>query len=253
MEHYALPLQVFGAGLVFVRVGAFCMLLPGIGEATVSARIRLAFALVLSLTLYPVLRGGLPAPPDSIGALSGQIFIELAIGLGLGALLRFFLGALAVAGEVISLQSTLSFAQTANPMQAQPTATVGSFLSVVALALIFSTNLHQLFIGAIVRSYSIFPPAKLPPVNDLAALAIQTMGRTFALGIQLAAPVIVFSLVYNIAAGLIARSMPQFQVFFVAAPLTLLLSFAVFALSFGLIGLVWLDRFTAFASQLAIG
>ena len=64
---------------------------------------------------------------------------------------------------------------------------------------------------------------------------------------------IVFSLVFNIASGLIARSMPQFQVFFVATPLTLLLGLSVFALSLGVVGLVWLDRFRTFASSLALG
>jgi flagellar biosynthetic protein FliR len=47
--------------------------------------------------------------------------------------------------------------------------------------------------------------------------------------------------------------MPQFQVFFIATPAVLLLTFALFALSLGLIGLVWLDRFHAFTAQIAIG
>ena len=47
--------------------------------------------------------------------------------------------------------------------------------------------------------------------------------------------------------------MPQFQVFFVATPLTLLLGLSVFALSLGVVGLVWLDRFRTFASSLALG
>jgi flagellar biosynthetic protein FliR len=253
MERYALPIQIFGAGLVFARIGAFVVLMPGVGETAVPTQVRLAFALLLSLTLYPVIHGLLPPVPITLGELAGQMMIEIAIGLGLGALLRFFMGSLAVTGEVISLASTLSFSQTTNPQQAQPTATVGAFLSVLSLALIFSTDLHQLFIGAIVRSYTLFPPGRMAPVNDLAALAIQTMGRTFSLGIQLSAPVMVFSLVFHVAAGLVAKSMPQFQVFFIATPAVLLLTFALFALSLGLIGLVWLDRFRSFTAQLAIG
>ena len=253
MERFALPGQIFGAGLVFARIGAFAVLLPGVGESVIPARIRLAFSLLLTLALYPVVRPDLPTAPASLGGLAGLVSIEIAIGLGLAALLRFFLGALAVMGEAVSLQTTLSFAQTTNPMQSQPTVTVGAFLSLLGLALIFSTDLHHMFIGAVVRSYALFPPGRLMPVNGLATLAVQTMGRTFALGVQLAAPVLVFSLVFNVASGLIARSMPQFQVFFVATPLTLLLGLSVFALSLGLAGLVWLDRFRAFASRLALG
>jgi len=253
MEHYALPVQVFGAGLVFARIGAFIMLVPGIGETGVPPLIRLSFALLLTLALYPVVQAQLPPVPADLAGLVGQLFIEIAIGLALSALLRFFLGALAVTGEVISLASTLSFSQTTNPLQAQPTVTIASFLSVLSLALVFSTDLHQLFIGAIVRSYTLFPPGRMAPINDLAGLAIRTMGQTFALGVQLSAPIMVFSLVFHVAAGLVAKSMPQFQVFFIATPAVLLLTFALFALSLGLMGLVWLDRFRAFTAQMAIG
>jgi flagellar biosynthetic protein FliR len=154
---------------------------------------------------------------------------------------------------VISLASTLSFSQTTNPLQAQPTVTIASFLSVISLALVFSTDLHQLFIGAIVRSYTLFPPGRLAPINDLAGLAIRTMGQTFALGVQLGAPVMVFSLIFHISAGLISKSMPQFQVFFIATPAVLLLTFGLFAVSIGVMGLVWLDRFRTFTAQMAIG
>lgn len=253
MEHYALSVQVYGAGLVFARVGSFVMLLPGVGETTVPARIRLAFAFVLCIALYPVVRAYLPGVPDTLGGLAGQLFLEIAIGLGLGALLRLFLGTMSLAGEVISLQTTISFAQTTNPTGTQPTVIINSFLSTVALTLVFSTDLHQLFLGAIVRSYTLFPSGRDLPVRDLSTLAVQTMGRAFALGVQLSAPVIVFSLVFNIGAGLIARAMPQFQVFFVAAPLILLLGLSVFALSLGMLGLVWVDRYRVFAAHLAMG
>jgi flagellar biosynthesis protein FliR len=250
VEHYALPVQVFGAGLVFARVGAFAVLLPGVGEVAVPARIRLAFALVLSLLLYPVVRASLPAVPDTLGALAGALGLEIAVGLGLGALLRMFLGALAVAGEIISLQTTLSFAQTTNPLQAQPTASLSAFLALLGVTLVFATDLHQLFIGALAHSYALFPPGRPLRSGDFGALAVQTFGQTFALGLQLSAPVMVFALAFNVALGLVARIMPQFQVFFAATPLTLLLGLSVFALSVGGVGLVWVDRFRLFAERL---
>jgi flagellar biosynthetic protein FliR len=246
----ALPAEVYGAGLVFCRVGALVMLLPGIGEAVVPPRIRLSLALVLSLAFYPVLRAGMPAIPASVGGMFAQILLEITVGVAMGALLRLFMGTLAVAGEVVSLQTTLSFAQTANPQQAQPSTTLGTFLSLLGLTLIFATGLDRMFIAAIVNSYSMFPAGRGLPVLDLGQLAIATLGETFALGIQLTAPVIVFGLVFNIAAGFIGRVMPQFQIFFVATPLTVLLGLSVFALSLGAFGLIWIDRFRAFVDRL---
>jgi flagellar biosynthetic protein FliR len=94
-----------------------------------------------------------------------------------------------------------------------------------------------------VRSYDLFPFTRGVPLADAGQLAVQTMGRAFGLGLQLAAPVVVFSLIFNIATGLVGRVMPQFQVFFVATPLMLLMGLSVFALSLGVIGLVWVDRY----------
>jgi len=250
MEHYALPAAVYGAGLVFARVGAFAMLMPGVGESSTPPRIRLAFAFLFALVVYPLVRDTLPPIPGTVDGLAMQVVIEILIGVALGAILRLFLSTLAVAGEVVSLQTTLSFAQTTNPLQAQPTVTVGAFLNLIGITLIFATNLHHLFLGAVVHSYTIFQAAKGAPTADFAHLATRMMGESFALGIQLAAPVIVFSMVFNVAAGFIGRAMPQFQVFFVATPLTVLLGLSVFALSLGVFGLVWIDRYRAFVDRL---
>ena len=245
----ALPAEVYSAGLVFARVGALAMLIPGVGETAVSPRIRLAFALILTLVLFPLLRATMPAEPASVGGLGAQISIEILIGLALGTLMRMFMATLAVTGEVVALQTTLAFAQTANPTQAQPTATVGSFLAILGVTLVFATNLHHLFLAGLVKSYSLFPAGKGLPINDLTTLEIRTFGEMFSLGIQLAAPVIVFSLVFNIATGFVGRVMPQFQIFFVATPLTVLFGLSIFGLSLGVVGLVWIDRYRAFLQQ----
>jgi flagellar biosynthetic protein FliR len=246
VEPYALPAQVYAAGLVFMRVGAVVMLMPGVGEGFVPPRIRLGFALLLALCLGPIAQPTLPAIPSTVGEMGGQVLKELIVGLMLGALMRIFLAALAVAGEVISIQTTLSFAQTANPLQAQPGGAVASFLGILGVVMLFATDTHHLFIAAIARSYSLFAPAKHVMVQDGATVALQAVSATFSLGIQLAAPLMVFSLVFNVALGLVGRVMPQFQIFFAGAPLTLIFGLSIFALSFGGGVLVWLDRYRDF-------
>jgi len=159
------------------------------------------------------------------------------------------MSALAVAGEIMSIQTTLAFSQTANPNEAQPGASVTSFLSVTAVALLFATNLDHLFIGAIARSYQLFPPMKPPAINDAALVAVRAMSNAFGLGLQLAAPVVVFSIVFNVAAGLVGRLLPQMQIFFAAAPLAVLFGLSILALSIGMIGMVWLQRYQAYLAQ----
>ena len=135
------------------------------------------------------------------------------------------------------MQTILSFAQTANPSQAQPKAAISVFLSMTGLLLIMTTDIHHLFLGVIAKSFTLFPFAKPIPVQDGAALALQIVSSAFALGIQLAAPVIVFSLAFNLETGLIGRAMPAFQILFVGSPLGVLLGLSIFVLSLGGIGL----------------
>lgn len=243
MEAYATANQVYAAGLVFARVGALIMLVPGIGETYVPPRIRLSFALLFALLIFPLLPGLPAAAPSTVGSVGAQVIKEILIGLMMGAILRMFLTSLAAAGEIVSLQTTLSFAQTAAPGQAQPSTTLSTFLGLMGVVLLMAANLHHLFFAAIVNSYKLFPVAKAVPVADATQLAIQTVGGSFALGLQLAAPVVVFSLVFNIAIGLVGRVMPQFQVFFVSTPLAVLFGLSIFALSLGALGMVWLDRY----------
>jgi flagellar biosynthetic protein FliR len=106
-----------------------------------------------------------------------------------------------------------------------------------------TTNMHHMFLSAIVRSYAIFPFSRAIPLADAKDLAVQTVSKSFALGLQLAGPVVALSLIFNIATGLVGRVMPQFQIFFVATPLMVLLGLSVFALSLGVIGMVWVDHY----------
>lgn len=243
MGPYATAQQLFAGGLVFARIAAMIMTIPGLGDTPAPVRVRLAFALLTCLVVTPVVAPTLPAIPDSLGDLAAAVLREVILGLAIGAILRAFLAAMAVAGEVISIQTTLSFAQTANPTQAQQNTTLATFLTLMATVLIMTTDLHHLFIGALVRSYTLFPFGHPPPVGDFTQLEIRTVGGAFLLGVQLTAPILAFSLVFNLATGLVGRAMPQFQIYFAAAPLQVLLGLSLFALSLGVMGTFWLSRY----------
>jgi len=244
--HYATAAQVWAAALVFSRIGALVMVMPGVAQGNVPPLVRLAFALMLAMCIGPIAQPYLPAEPASVDGTAFYIGREVLIGLTIGALLQLFLTSMTAAGEFVSLQTTLAFAQTANPTQAIPGTTLSTFLTLMGVTLIFDTDLHRQFIAAMAHSYTLFPPMRALPLNDAGQLAAQTVGKSFTLGLQLAAPVVVFSLVFNIATGLVGRMMPQFQIFFVATPLNLLLSLSIFALSIGGIGVVWASAYDAF-------
>ena len=92
-----------------------------------------------------------------------------------------------------------------------------------------ATDTHYLVIAALNDSYRIFAPGEFMPSGDVAALATQAFATAFKIGVQLAAPFLVFGLVFNVGLGVLARLMPQMQVYFVGVPLSILAGFLIFA------------------------
>ncbi|WP_375451995.1 flagellar biosynthetic protein FliR [uncultured Devosia sp.] len=226
-----LPQTAFVYILLFSRIGAILMLMPALGEQMIPARMRLSFALAFTLVLYPLLANVVPALPDDPMAIFALIFHELAIGLMLGAIARITVMATQVAGAIIAFQSGLSVAQTADPTQGGIQGAVfGSFLSFVGVALIFATDLHHVALAATYDSYMVFTVQTPLMFDDAAQMAIRTVAHAFVIGIQMSAPFIVFGLVFNLGAGVLARLMPQMQVFFVLMPANIIGGLILFAL-----------------------
>ena len=224
-----IPAQIFAFMLVFARIGGMVMLMPGFGEMAVPPWIRLGLAVAISAVIYPLVGASLPVMPPVVVGLAFAVGTEAMIGVFIGGMTRLLLSALHVGGTVIAFQTGLAAAQGFDPAQQSQSAIVATFLTLIGVNLIFATNLHHLLLQAMVDSYSIFTPGRLPPVAQFSELAITTTAKSFAMGIQLASPFLVFGLIFNVGLGLIARLMPQLQVFFVAAPAQIMLGFAILA------------------------
>ncbi len=247
----AVTAVVFAGALVFMRTGAMVMLLPGFGESFIPPRIRLAFAVAAAVLLAPVLAPALPPVPDQPAVLAAVIGSEILIGIVIGAIARLFMTALTVAGQLIGLQTGLAFAQAVDPALGQQGAIAGAFLNVTALALIFVSGLHHLFLMGVRGSYEAFPAGLPIPVGDAAEWALQSFTASFALGVQMAAPLMVFGLVFYLALGVLSRLMPQAQIFFIAMPSNILIGLSIMALVLGAMMMAWLGQLEDFASELS--
>ena len=226
-----LPDVAFAYMLLFTRIGAILMLMPALGEDMIPARMRLSFALAFTLVVYPLLSGMMPVLPDNIMVILSLLFHELAIGLVLGAIARITVMATQVAGAIIAFQTGLSSAMAADPTQTGIQGAIfGSFLSFLGMTLIFATDLHHMALAATYDSYMVFPLDAPLMFEDAAQLAIRTVASAFSIGVQMSAPFIVFGLVFNLGAGILARLMPALQVFFVLMPANIILGLILFAL-----------------------
>ena len=235
--------------LVFARVGAVLMLAPGWGENAIPTNFRLTAALLAAGVLAPNLGGSLPGLPENALEIVTLVVGEILIGIMFGAGARLMMSALQVAGQVIGMQSGLGFAQQMDPTVGQSGALVGVFLSMTAIVLIFAAGIHRLMLQAAADSYQIFPPGAPLPMGDAAMWGLGAVSSAFKLGLQIAAPIIIFALIFNLAIGLVSRLIPQVQIFFIAMPSQIMIGLSIFALAMGGGLLVWisaLERYVRF-------
>jgi flagellar biosynthetic protein FliR len=221
--------------LTFARIGTMVMLLPGIGELNLPARVRLGIALVLTAILLPSHQKAYVVDLKALGPVIVLLFQELIIGAVLGLTARLAISALQVAGSVVAQQLGLGFVTAVDPTQNQQGLLVGNFLAVLGITLIFATDMHHLVIAALNDSYNIFRPGEMPLTGDVAQHITRVIATSFRIGVQLAAPFLVFGLLFNLGLGVLSRLMPQMQVFFIGLPLSILLGLLLLLLVIGAI------------------
>ena len=219
--------------LIFARIGTMVMLLPGIGEQNMPMRVRLTMALVLTAVLLPAHQKAYTIDLSALGPLLLMAVQEILIGAVLGMTARLAISALQIAGSVVAQQFGLGFVTAIDPTQNQQGLLVGNFLTLLGITLIFATDLHHLVIEALNDSYNIFQPGEMPLAGDVAKHITQVVATSFRIGIQLAAPFLVFGLLFNLGLGVLARLMPQMQVFFIGLPLSILLGLLLLMLVVG--------------------
>lgn len=211
--------------LAFARIGAMLMLLPGYGEQFFPSRLRLSLALALTLILLPVIRPLFGPTPNTLQALLGLLLHEILVGLFIGLVLRFISMAMSAAGTIIAQQIGISFISQLDPTQGGQSAIVANFMTLVATAFIFATDLHHLALGAIHDSYTVFRPTLDFPRDDFAKAGLMVFVGSFKLAVQLAAPFIVAGLVFQVALGVLSRLVPQLQILFLLLPAQIVAGF----------------------------
>ncbi len=224
------PEQIFAFMLIFSRLGMIMFLMPGIGERYVPTWVRLALALALGLIVYPLIAPQLPAIPTSVFALAGLVIGESIIGAFIGGIARLTIAALHAAGTIVAFQTSLAYAQTVDPTQGSQGALIAAFFNLLGITLIFTSGLHFILIQGLLDSYQLFPAGQAPMPGDTAMAVTALVAKSFAVGLQMAAPFIVYGLIFYLGLGLLQRLMPQIQLFFVAIPLQMTLGFVMLML-----------------------
>jgi flagellar biosynthetic protein FliR len=222
--------QVWAMFIVFVRVGAAFAVLPGFAESVVPARIRLLLAAMTTAVVAPTVAAELPALPVEPAALFAAVGAEAVAGLFLGLVARLVLAAAQVAGVIIGFQSALASAYAFDPGFQQQSIITASWMTMMALLVMFAADLHHVLIRAVADSYGLFPAGRMIDPGEFAEAAVRFASRSFALGVRMAMPFLAYATLLFVGLGLMQRLMPQMQVFFVSMPLQVMLGLVLFAM-----------------------
>lgn len=236
-----LAINVFHFLLVFARLGVVFLLLPGISAAYVPVRIRLVFALLVTVVILPLVAETLPAQqPAAPAELAWLVISEALIGGFMGALIQFIMAALELAAHMISMATGITNAFIDDPVTEEQTSILTGFLSLIAVALIFITGVHHFMLRAIVDSYGLLRPGAPLITGDMLAVGSRLLDQAFNMGIRLAAPFLVFEMIFQITSGILARLSPQLNVFFVVLPGKIVLGIIILMITLPFLMLVFM-------------
>ena len=205
--------------LVFLRVGAILMSIPVFDSSSIPIFFKITLAFAASILLFPMLNlEPVPVQPDMV-TLGVNVVGEIFIGLVIGFSVKLIFAGVQLAGQLAGYQMGMALANVMDPSGSEQVPLLAQFTNLFGLLVFITINAHYWFIKALNYSFQVVPPLSASFSGALAEHVIKMSANMFVIGIQVGAPVIAVLLITSVAFGLIARTVPQMNVFIVAMPL----------------------------------
>jgi flagellar biosynthesis protein FliR len=231
MEDLVPVLSVFL--LVFVRVSAFFVTMPLFSYRNIPAQHRVAFSLVLSWVMYYTIE-------SKAFEINGQYFLlvmkEAMVGLLIGFIAYMIISAIQIAGGFIDFQMGFAIANVIDPQTGAQSPLMGQYLYTFSLLLLLALNGHHLILDGIFYSYQLIPiDSPWIPFGDgqLMEYIVKAFNSMFIIAFQMSIPVVATLFLVDVALGIVARTVPQLNVFVVGFPIKIAVSFIVLFIVMG--------------------
>jgi flagellar biosynthetic protein FliR len=219
MNLFSLSLpQVQAAILVFIRIGAILIMAPLFGSRNVPFQLKAGLSLVLAMVIFPVAgfqEVYLTGIPSLVTAMVGEVLIGVIIGFTA----RLIFSAVQLAGQLIGFQMGFGIVNVIDPQTSTQFSIVAQFQNIMTLLIFLALDAHYWFILAISSSFELIPPLGFCFTNSLMEAIVSLSCNMFVIAAKVAAPVIAVLLFTSVALGLIARTVPQMNIFIVGFPI----------------------------------
>jgi flagellar biosynthetic protein FliR len=199
--------------LLTIRIGAIVLSLPLLGSRNIPAQLKVLLILMLGVALYPLVQTQQVVIPQRLGHLVLVAMSEMLIGLTIGFVAQLLFAGIQLGGEIISQQMGLSIAAVFDLHNAQQVSLVAHFQYVLAMCVFLSSSAHHWFIIAMAESLQSIPLAGLSISGAVLPVILTLLGKACVIAIQLAAPVSIALLLATLVLGVMARLVPQLNMF----------------------------------------
>jgi flagellar biosynthetic protein FliR len=204
-------------GLLLARAGGMVATAPFLAGRMVPRTVKALFVGTLALVMVPLSAG--PAVPERLSSLVAMFAGELAIGLALGFAAQLFVLAFQIAGELVGYQMGFGMARVIDPRMNVDSTIMGRWFWLIGMTLFFTLGGPELLIRGVAGTLQLVPPGLAAPGGDMAAALLRFSADTFSAALGVAAPAVGILLLTSMALGILARTVPQMNVFIVGFPL----------------------------------
>ncbi|RCW70702.1 flagellar biosynthetic protein FliR [Saliterribacillus persicus] len=209
--------------LILVRVLAFFATVPIFSYRNIPTQLKIGIGFFLAWILFY----SIPTPELVIdGIYILLIMKEIVIGLFLGLLAYIILAAIQIAGGFIDFQMGFAIANVIDPQTGAQSPLIGQYFYTIAILFLLAVDGHHLLINGMFYSFEVIAIDALISFNNIDFI-LRTFSQMFLMAFQLAIPVVGCLFLVDVALGIVARTVPQLNVFVVGLPLKILVSFLV--------------------------
>lgn len=231
--------------LLFVRISAIIFTAPLFGSSNVPGKVKAGLSLLLSLVLYPFVSTTVPEGSISFGSFIIVLSREIILGAWIGFIITMVFEGVRLAGQLIGLQMGFGIVNILDPESDIQYSLVAQFKNIIAILVFLGMDGHHMIIKALAESFKTIPIFGFSIKGNDIEHIMRLAGEMFSISLRIGAPVISIALLSNIALGLLARAIPQLNVFIVGFPLQI---------AVGLLGIgVTLPFFVSFLHDLFQG
>lgn len=212
--------------IILSRMSGLFMISPFFGSMNIPVQIKAACTLAFAAVIYPVVNTPVTIPAD-VWNYAFMLFEELMIGWLIGFVGACALSAINMAGKVMDMQVGYAVVNVMDPTSGQQIALIGSFMYNLAILIMLIVNGHHMIISALAESFNVVPLTTAVYNVELSSLIVDITSAIFLTGMKIAMPVTFAILMINVGMGILARTMPQMNIFVIGIPLHLFLGTGV--------------------------